>query len=98
MGEAEEIAIIHGLERAATAGTPAAEKLSSGLSFRFFLQTLHDVEVLSEEAILAWAEERKSEPAKDTLVGRLFLLPSVQDFLEWLQDESDDSSSGEDSS
>ena len=98
MGEAEEIAIIHGLERAATAGTPPAEKLSSGLSFRFFLQTLHDAEILSEEAILAWADERKSEPDIESPVGKLFRLPSVQDFLEWLQeDESEDSSSGEDS-
>lgn len=101
IGQPEEISIIHGLERAATAETPAANKLSSGLSFRFLLQALHDEEVLSEEALLAWAESRKSEPSADTPIGKLFQLPSVQDFLEWLEedseDEDDESSSGEDS-
>jgi len=105
IGQAEELAIVHGLERAATATskdglTPAAQKLSSGLSFRFFLQTLHDQEVLSEESLLAWAEHRKTEPAEDSPIGKLFRMQSVQDFLEWLEEDDDDdddegSSSGE---
>ena len=97
IGQPEEIAIIQGLEQAATSTTTkgvdeltgVAQKLSSGLSFRFLLQTLHDEEVLSEEALLAWAETRKAE-ADDTAVGKLFRMTSVQDFLEWLEEEDDD--------
>jgi translation initiation factor eIF-2B subunit epsilon len=71
IGQEEEKAIIHGLERSATAEGQVGEKLSSGPSFRFLLQTLHDEEVLGEEAILAWAEEQKGE-ALDSPLGKLF--------------------------
>jgi len=92
MGSEEEMAIIHGLERAATAaGTPAAERLSSGVSFRFFLESLHDEEVLNEESILAWADEReKSQNGPD-----FYRLESVQKFLEWLR-EDDESTDDDD--
>jgi translation initiation factor eIF-2B subunit epsilon len=102
IGQAEELAIIHAIERAATSQngdelTGMAIKLSSGLSFRFLLQTLHDEEVLSEQALLAWAEQRKSEPDSSPL-GKLFRLQSVQDFLEWLEegDEDDDDDDDDD--
>lgn len=105
IGQAEELAIIYAIERAATSQigdepTGMAQKLSSGLSFRFLLQTLHDEEVLSEQTLLSWAEQRKSEKDSSPL-GKLFRLQSVQDFLEWLEegdDDDDDESSGEDAS
>jgi translation initiation factor eIF-2B subunit epsilon len=96
MGQAEEKAIVYALERVAIAPGPVGDKLKSGLSFRFLLQTMHDQEVLSEEAILAWAEERKKEP-DDSPMGKLFHLASIQAFLEWLEEESEEEESDEDS-
>jgi len=76
--------------------TEIAQKLRSGMAFRFVLQTLHDQEVLSEEAILVWAgEHRESEESAsvDDPKQAVFRMQSVQDFLEWLEDESDDDDS-----
>ena len=74
--------------------TEIAEKLRSGMAFRFFLQTLHDQEVLSEEAILQWAGDRRKAEAEADVSNdpkqSLFQMQSVQDFLEWLEDEDSD--------
>jgi translation initiation factor eIF-2B subunit epsilon len=102
----EEISIIHAIEMAATNTGHAktstdtklmkliAEKLSNGMSFRFVLQTMHDEEVLSEEALLKWADERKQEvgSVQQESSARLELFRSqpVQDFLEWLEEESEE--------
>ena len=86
-----------------TITTNIAQKLRSGMSFRFVLQTLHSQEVLSEEAILLWAEEHREDNNDDDPRSKLFMMQSVQDFLEWLEqesedeDDSDDNSDGEDS-
>jgi NDP-sugar pyrophosphorylase family protein len=86
-----------------TITTNIAQKLRSGMSFRFVLQTLHSQEVLSEEAILLWAEEHREDNNDDDPRSKLFMMQSVQDFLEWLEqesedeDDSDDDSDGEDS-
>jgi translation initiation factor eIF-2B subunit epsilon len=104
MGLDEEKAIIYGLECAATSAgdgttstaTAMSDKLGSGPSFRFLLQTLHDKEVLSEEALLAWKEERKDETEDTPLVGKLFHLQLVQEFLEWLEEESEEEGSDDD--
>mmetsp|Transcript_17929 Transcript_17929/g.49658 ORF Transcript_17929/g.49658 Transcript_17929/m.49658 type:complete len:1022 (-) Transcript_17929:284-3349(-) len=79
------------------ASTEIAQKLRSGTAFRFVLQTLHDQEVLSEDAILAWAAERRNESSagEDDPKQALFRMPSVQAFLEWLEEDDDDSSSDE---
>jgi translation initiation factor eIF-2B subunit epsilon len=103
IGISEEMAIIHALEMAATGTSSSsdvssrdavAERLQSGMSFRFILQTLHDEEVLSEEAVLQWAAERKKEGESREEASsprvRLFQMPPVQDFLEWLEEESSD--------
>ena len=108
IGMEEELAIVLGLERCAIGHdtTTTAEdddvamnseqvtKLSSGMSFRLLLQTLHDEEIVSEEAILQWASERRNDTVDgDALQKRrrqLFQLPPVQDFLEWLEDGDDD--------
>ena len=95
IGLEEEKAIVLAVERCAIAeGTEMGEVLSSGMSFRFLLQTLHDEEIVSEEAILDWAKERNAEG--DTARGRLFRLKPVQDFLEWLQEESEEDGSEDD--
>ena len=95
IGQEEEKSIVLALERAATSGGEIGEKLSDGPSFRFLLQTLHDEEIVSEEAILSWAAERKAQ-SEDSPIGKLFRLQSIQDFLEWLEEESEDDDDEED--
>ena len=120
IGIDEEKAIVLGLERCAIGAATTANtdnddetwhteqvmKLSSGMSFRLLLQTLHDEEIINEEAILLWAQERRNETVggNDNLAAKsnctnptrkerrleLFRLQPVQDFLEWLEDGDDD--------
>mmetsp|Transcript_9050 Transcript_9050/g.22900 ORF Transcript_9050/g.22900 Transcript_9050/m.22900 type:complete len:907 (-) Transcript_9050:52-2772(-) len=99
IGIEEEQGIIHGLEAAAIDGTEVSQRLQKGMTFRFLLQTLHDEDILSEDAILAWAEERKKEPDSSP-TGKLFQTQPVQDFLEWLEDDDgdDDDDDSEDDS
>jgi len=67
-------------------------------SFRLLLQTLEDEEILSEDAILEWAEERKSQINDDTFeqVTTLFLQKPTQDFLSWLQDDEEEEGDSQD--
>jgi len=98
IGSKEEQAIIHTLESMAL-GSTSSSVLGKEPTFRFVLQTLHDQEIVNEEAIFEWASERKEE-GKDTPLGMLFWQKPTQDFLEWLDDDSssgEDSSSGDDS-
>jgi len=98
IGVEEEKAIIVALENSAIGGGDVGEVLSSGMSFRFFLQTLHDEEAISEEAILTWASERRTEVAQggeDDPRLTLFQMQSVQDFLEWLEDDSEEEDESE---
>ena len=103
MQHEEERAIIHSLESMALAnnGNKEGAALSAVLgkepAFRFVLQTLHDKEIVNEEAIFEWAAERKKEESdKESCspIGALFWQQPTQDFLEWLEDDS--SSSGGD--
>lgn len=91
MGPEEEKAIIHALEIMALGSGKSAVALGTEPAFRFVLQTLHDQEIVNEEAIFEWAGERKDE-GHDTPRGKLFFQKPTQDFLEWLEDESDDES------
>ena len=93
MGVPEEQGMIYALEELAVVEDDTGKKLRSGNALRLILQTLHDEEVLSEEAILAWAEQRKSE---STEKAKLLDLPSIQAFLEWLEESEEEDSSDED--
>ncbi|KAL7500262.1 hypothetical protein ACHAWT_010981 [Skeletonema menzelii] len=96
MGSEEEKAIIHALETLALGSGKAADVLGKEPAFRFVLQTLHDKEIVNEVAIFEWAEERKEE-GKDSSRSALFWQQPTQDFLEWLEESSDeDSSDGSD--
>ncbi|KAL3782144.1 hypothetical protein ACHAWO_007504 [Cyclotella atomus] len=95
MGAEEEKAIIHALEIMALGTGKGAAALGTEPAFRFVLQTLHDQEIVNEEAIFEWAGERKDEGI-DTPLGKLFRQKPTQDFLEWLEQESDDDSGSED--
>ena len=100
IGQDEEKAIIVGIEKVATEGGEIGDKLSSGNSFRFLLQTVYNEDVVSEEAIVSWSEERKAEAGSDSARARLFQQDSVQEFLEWLlaDDSSDEDGSDDDDS
>jgi translation initiation factor eIF-2B subunit epsilon len=96
IGSDEEKAIIHSLELMAlgqVGGSKFASILGTEPAFRFVLQTLHDQEIVNEDAIFDWALERKDE-SKDNPLGRLFWQKPNQDFLEWL--EKEDSGSDDD--
>lgn len=97
VGVDEEKSIISALEVAATGEGAMSNVLSKEPAFRFLLQTLHDEEVVSEEAILSWAAERKEE-GEDTPRGKLFQQRPTQDFLEWLEEESEDEEDSEEDS
>ena len=93
MGVPEEQGMIYALEELAVVEDDTGKKLRSGNALRLILQTLHDEEVLSEEAILAWAEQRKSESSEK---AKLLELPSIQAFLEWLEESEEEDSSDDD--
>ena len=94
IGLEEEKSVILALEQAATGGDPMGETLMKEPCFRFMLQTLHDQEVVSEEAILLWASERRNED-RNSLAGKIFNQQPTQDFLEWLEEDDDDESDDE---
>lgn len=102
IGIEEEKSIVMALEKFATMPDEAGEYLSSGASFRFLLQTLHDEELVSEEALLSWAAARRRglddevNTGARSAVSQLFALQPVQDFLEWLEDESEEGSDDDD--
>jgi len=102
IGLDEEKAIVVALERCATQNdTEMGDYLGTGASFRFLLQTLHDDEIVSEDAILSWAAERREQCGRDdgdrdSAVVKLFQLQPVQDFLEWLAEESEEDSDDDD--
>lgn len=101
IGVEEEKAVIVAFENSAIGGGEMGEVLSKGMSFRFVLQTLHDEEAISEESILTWASERRTEVAKggdDNPRIQLFQMQPIQDFLEWLEDDSEEAGSEEDES
>lgn len=97
IGMDEEKAMIAALEKSATGGDDMGEVLSTGMTYRFLLQTLFDEEIVSEEAILAWAVERRAE-SDDSARVKLFQSKAIQDFLEWVAEESEDDSDDEDES
>lgn len=92
----EEKSVILAIETAATSGGTVGEVLSRESSFRFILQTLYSEEIVSEEAVLSWAATCREEGDTESPRGQLFLQRPTQEFLEWLEQDSD-SESGSDS-
>jgi translation initiation factor eIF-2B subunit epsilon len=96
IGLDEEKAIIVALETSATGDGEMGQVLSTGTTYRFLLQTLFDEEIVSEEAFLSWAAERRGE-SDDSPRVKLFRSKTIQDFLEWLEEDSEDGSGEDDS-
>ena len=85
--EGDEIAIVDAFENLSLTGN-SATRLQKSPSFRFILQTLHDLEIVNESAILKWAAKHKTgEKGANTA---LFMQQPTQDFLSWLEEASDD--------
>uniref|UniRef100_A0A7S2JV07 Translation initiation factor eIF2B subunit epsilon n=1 Tax=Leptocylindrus danicus TaxID=163516 RepID=A0A7S2JV07_9STRA len=91
---ADEIVIIETFENLALGGE---NRLKISPAFRFILQTLHDVEVIGEQAIFNWAANHEECDAEKRA---LFKQEPTQEFLEWLGDasEGESESGSEDSS
>ncbi len=94
-GLEEEVSVIKTIEKLATSGGTIGNILSREPSFRFMLQTLHGEDIISDEAVLSWANLRREE-SKDTVVGKLFNQKHTQEFLEWIEEESSDDDSDDD--
>jgi len=96
----EERAIITAIESLATGGNSSevAQVLAKEPTFRCVLEKLHDFEYVSEEAILAWAAQRRRDEEDDenNPLVKLFLQQATQDFLDWLEEESDSYSDDDD--
>ena len=86
----EEKAMIIALESCAVEESAIGRTLSKDMLFRFLLQTLHDKEIVSEEAFCEWAEEHKGESSSPR--AELYTSQKVSDFIEWLQEASEDES------
>eukprot|EP00977_Amphora_coffeiformis_P011555 scaffold2780_cov174-Amphora_coffeaeformis.AAC.1 len=89
IGLEEEKSIILGLETCACGDDEIGQMLSTGMTFRLFLQLMHDEEIVSEGAVFAWAADRKEE-LEDSPRGKIFNMGPVQEFLEWLEDDEEE--------
>lgn len=49
--------------------------------------TLSNAELLSDEVLGDWIDERESEEEKNSPRGKLFREEKVQEFVEWLREE-----------
>ncbi|GKY96552.1 hypothetical protein MPSEU_000614800 [Mayamaea pseudoterrestris] len=96
IGPSEEKAIVCALEQCATDEGEMGQVLSTGMSFRFLLQTLHDEEIVSEDAILMWAADHRENENKGSAAAGLFAAKPVQDFLQWLEEEESEDGSDDD--
>ena len=96
----EEKSILIALENAAVSGGDVGGVLSKAPSFRFLLQTMYDMEVISDDAILEWSKERREDFEEEEGAKKaLFFEEATQSFLEWLEEDSEseeDDSSDED--
>ncbi|GFH48683.1 translation initiation factor eif-2bgamma [Chaetoceros tenuissimus] len=93
----EEKSLIKAIETAAISGGVVGDVLSKEPSFRLVLQTLHTEDIISDEAVLAWAASA-SEADDENPRKKLFTQQQTQDFIEWVEEDSDDDSDDDSSS
>ena len=95
---ANQECLIRNLETKALEAPPA---LSNAIELAFILKPLNDepLELLSEEAIIAWAEARRAAigGASGAPENRLFESPQLTKYLEWLEEEDESDSDEEES-
>ncbi len=89
----EELAMVYQVERMAT-GLPTL-----GQIFPYILQLLYHMDVVSEETLLEWAEERyllataANVTESDGALLALFDDPKTQEFITWLKEEDEEEES-----
>jgi len=67
--------------------------------FRFILQISYDMELISEEILLQWIEQRReNEESDNPKLTKLFNHPQTQEFVMWLEEEEEDESDDEEES
>lgn len=68
-------------------------------ALRYLLQVLYDADLLSEEAILDWSEQRQklTKIGSDLKRVELYNDERVQAFLQWMQEEDDEEDDEEES-
>ena len=93
----ERKSIILAVESAAISKGVIGTVLSREPSFRVLIQTLHDKDYVSDEAISTWAAARRGGN-QDSPQGRLFLQKKTQEFVEWVEEESGSESSSDEES
>jgi translation initiation factor eIF-2B subunit epsilon len=96
-GNTEEISIINAIETAAVSGGVIGSAISKETAFRLMLQALYNDDLISDEAVLSWAEVRRNDD-EDSAIGMLFNQKSTQEFVDWVGEDSSSSSSDEDGS
>jgi translation initiation factor eIF-2B subunit epsilon len=79
----DQVAMICALER----GAVTSDKIAP--IFRFALQLLYDMELVTEDAVLDWAEMRRSGEGGLSEIA-LFNNPKMQEFIEWLEEEDEE--------
>ena len=93
----EEISILIALENAAVGGGDVGNVLSKAPSFRFLLQTLYDMDIVSEDAITEWSQKRIEDfKTEDSDKKALFFQEATQTFLQWLEEDSESDSDSDD--
>ncbi len=86
----EELAMVHQVEQMAT-GLPTLAQI-----FPYILQLLYHMDVVSEETLLEWAEERyllaaaANATESDGALLTLFDDPKTQEFITWLKEEEEE--------
>lgn len=91
--KSDEAGIIFGVERMLCLQDFSIFQSKGG--FRFLLQTLYDLDILSEDAIGIWREKRSAGEGSEALLA-MFNDQTVQDFLEWIDESEEEDSSDED--
>ncbi|KAK1932361.1 putative translation initiation factor eIF-2B subunit epsilon [Phytophthora citrophthora] len=96
----DQLAIVDALE--GYCAEPAERRALWLPLFRFLLQTVYDLEWVSEDVILEWHEAQTASAEDEETLDALAAASKtdVQEFIEWLQesdDEDDDDDSDEDS-
>ncbi len=87
----EELAMVRQLERMTIDSSPLVQ-ISP-----YILQLLYHMDVVSEDALLEWAEEQaaKAEGSDGSLLD-LFNAPKTQEFISWLREEEEESDEEDD--
>lgn len=64
--------------------------------FRFIMQLFYDADLLSEEVLLQWIDLRRNHCNSSSRQNALFNETSVQDFVDWIEAEEEDSEEEDD--